>query len=228
MIQTASTRHHLIPPEFDIKARICEKDAADKKEDIFLTLRSAIYGEYRKYAKAKKLKSAGPSFTHARCITFEFDQPKPPYGKRMTYRLLFGPDGVIVSPVTLNPDPEFAPFLEPVNLSKVENDYFDPADVQPRKRRLTALPAAESADVLQTAGGPQQTPVIGLPEFRFITASCAPTVTAQGRALPFLRFGGQYLEKFGFTIGAPVTILLEQNKITLTVPADETASRHSA
>jgi hypothetical protein len=38
---------------------------------------------------------------------------------------------------------------------------------------------------------------------------------------PCFRFGGRYLENFGFSIGTPVTMVLEQNKITLTVAADK-------
>jgi hypothetical protein len=120
-----SPQRKLIPFECNIMIRVPGKDPAGKKENIFHALRSAIYREYRKYAIAKKLKSAGPSFIHERCISFVFDYPNPPYGKVMTYRLQFGP------------------FLEPINLSKVENEYFDPTDFEPRKRKQTAAPIVQ-------------------------------------------------------------------------------------
>ena len=138
MSQLASTQRQLIPFEFDIMVTVRENDAAVQKEKISFSLRSAISYEYRKYAKAKKLKSAGPSFTHERNITFVFENPNQLCAKVMTYQLRFGPDGLIVSPVTLHLDPEIAPFLEPVNLSKVENEYFNPADFEPRKRKQPA------------------------------------------------------------------------------------------
>jgi len=142
MSQYASTKRQLIHLEFDIMVTVREKDAAGKKEEISSSLRSAISGEYRKYAKAKKLKSADPSFVHQRNISFVLDQPNPRYSIGITYGLRFGPDGVIVEPVSLRPDPEIAPFLEPVNLSKVGNEFFNPADFEPRKRKLIPAPAA--------------------------------------------------------------------------------------
>jgi hypothetical protein len=140
MLQLASTQRQLIPLEFDIMVTVCEMDAAGKKETIFFSLRSAINEEYRKYAKARKFKSAGLLFTHERCITFKFDYPKPAFGEIMTYALQFGPNGVIVSPVTPYNDPEIAPFLEPVNLSEMKNEFFNLADFEPRKHKPTNAP----------------------------------------------------------------------------------------
>ena len=142
MLPAVSTQPHPAPLEFDQMFDIREMDVAAKKENIFFFLRRAVFCEYRKYAKAKKLKSAGPSFTHKRNITFVFEHPNPGYGKVMTYRLCLGPDGVIISPVTPHPDPEFAPFLEPINLSNFKNEFFNPADFEPRKRKLAAGPVA--------------------------------------------------------------------------------------
>jgi len=140
MLPSASTQPHPAPLEFDNIFDIREIDAAGKKEKICFFLRYAISYEYREYAKGRKLKSGDPSITHERCITFVFDHPNPGYGKIMTYRLCLGLDGVILSPVTPHPDPEIAPFLEPVNLSHFKNEFFNPADFEPRKRKLTAAP----------------------------------------------------------------------------------------
>jgi hypothetical protein len=146
MSRYTSTKRQLIPFDFDIMVTVRESDTAAKKEEISSALRSAISSEYRKYLKAQKLKSADPSFVHQRNISFQLDQPNPRYGIVITYALRFGPDGVTVELVSLRPDPEIAPILGPVNLSKVATEFFNPADFGPRKGKLTAVPAESPGD----------------------------------------------------------------------------------
>ncbi len=225
MLPRISTQRQLIPLEFDIMVNVHNLDDAGKKDTIFTQLRWAIHDEYRKYLKVKKQNSAGPTFTHERCISFVIVHPTPPYGKCMTYRLSFGPNMVIVTPTGGNFDPKIAPFLEPVNLAQMESEFFNPLDFEPRQRKLTRYPSECPTDSHRVNDMSQQAAVIPFPEKRLITTSRAPAISEDR---PYIRFGGEYLEKFGFTIGTPVTIHLEQNKIMLTVAAVQKASEQSA
>jgi hypothetical protein len=194
MLQIASTQPQPISADRDITIKVLEKDAAGKKEYIGWILRSAIDCEYRKYFKAKTLLSAGPSFSHTRCIRFVLDYPNTLYDDVITYRLCFGAAGATIEPASTNPDPEVTPFPQPVNL-----------------RTLKTTPAEISKDA----------PIIAMPETRHIMPTRTPSIPTELGERPQFRFGGKYLERYGFNIGTPVTVYLEQNRITLTVTSED-------
>jgi hypothetical protein len=67
----------------------------------------------------------------------------------------------------------------------------------------------------------QPVPVIAIPEVRHIMPTRTPSIPSELGERPQFRFGGKYLERYGFSIGTPVTMHLEQNKITLTVTSED-------
>lgn len=194
MLQLASSQLEPISAGRDITVKVRQKDAAGKKDYIGRILQSAIDCEHRKFFKAKTLLSAGPSLSHARCIRFVLDYPNPLYDDVITYRLCIGAAGATIAPASKNPDPEVTPFTKPVNLST-----------------LKTTPAEISKDA----------PIIAMPETRHIMPTCTPSIPAKLGERPQFRFGGKYLETYGFNIGTPVTVYLEQNKITLVVTSED-------
>jgi hypothetical protein len=203
MLQAASTQPQPIPAERDITIKVREKDAASKKEHISWTLQSVIDCEYRKYNKAKTLLSAGPSFSHTRCIHFVLDHAGPLYlyDEVISYRLCFNAAGVIIEPASPNPDPDVTPFPDPVCLKKVKTV---PAEIN------------------------KEAPIVPMPEVRYVMPTRTPSIPAELDDRPQFRFGGKYLERYGFTIGTPVTVYLEQNKITLTVTSEDQLNKELA
>lgn len=201
MLQLASTQLQPIPDGLGITVKVRETDAAGKKDYISWVLRSAIHWEYRKYLKAKRLLSAGPSFSHIRCIHFVLDEPSPIYDGVISYRLCFSATGVIIEPIGQNPDPQVTPIPEPVDLSDA-----------------TIAPSEFN----------QETPIIAMPETRRIMPTRTPSIPSELEDRPQFRFGGKYLERYGFNIGTPVTVYLEQNKITLTVTSDDELKKELA
>lgn len=190
MFPLASTQPQPISDGRDFTIRVRDEDTAGKKKYIGWMLRSAIDSEYRRYLKAKRLLSAGPSFSHTRCIHFALDYPNSLYDEVIRYRLCFSAAGVMIEPVSPNPDPDITPFPKAVNLTKVTTG---PAEIN------------------------QEAQVIAMPETRHIIPTRTPSVPDR----PQFRFGGKYLERYGFNIGTPVTVYLEQNKITLTVTSED-------
>jgi hypothetical protein len=188
MLQLAPAQPRQINAGNDITITASGKDASAKKDYIRWILRSAVHFEYRKYIKAKRLLSAGPSFSHTRCIHFVLEQPNPQFDDVITYLLHFSAAGVLIEPVSPNPDPEIATLPEHINFGMVQTE---------------------------------KAPVIAMPETRHIMPTRTPSIPSELEDRPQFRFGGKYLEKYGFTIGTPVTVYLEQNKITLTVTGED-------
>jgi hypothetical protein len=201
MLQLASTPPQPIPDSRDITIKVREEDTAGKREYISKILRSAIHCEYRRYLKAKRLLSAGPSFSHTRLIHFVLDHPSHLYDDVISYRLCFSAAGVVIEPVSPNPDPDITPFPEAADLSKVKT---------------------------VTPGIRQEAPIIAMPETRHIMPTRTPSIPSELEDRPQFRFGGKYLERYGFSIGTPVTVYLEQNKVTLTVTSEDELSKELA
>jgi hypothetical protein len=195
MLQLTSPQPQSIPAGHDITITVSGKDTSGIKEYIRWILRSAVHCEYRKYLKAKRLLSAGPSFSHTRCIHFVLEQPNPQFDDVITYRLHFSAAGVVIEPVSPNPDPDIATLPEHIDFGMVQCE---------------------------------KAPVIAMPETRHIVATRMPSIPAEQDERPQFRFGGKYLEKYGFTIGTPVTVYLEQNKIILTVTAEDQLNKELA
>jgi hypothetical protein len=202
----------------DITINVHQRAAADKRGYICWILRSAIACENRKYNKAKILLSAGLTFSHVRWIHFVLDHPNPNYEDVITYRLCFSAAGVVVEPLMTNPDPEVAPILEMVNLSKVENEFFTPGESTPK-------PTMQGNSTNDLTKGSS---IIDISETRLVLATRMPGIPSELGERPQFRFGGKYLERYGFFIGTPVSIHLEQNKITLTVSEDHQTDKQTA
>jgi hypothetical protein len=201
MLQLTFTQPQPIREGRDITIKVREEDPAGKKEYISQILRSAIHFEYRRYLKAKRLLSEGPSFSHTRLIHFVLDNPNPRYDDTISYRLCFSAAGVMIEPASPNPDPHVTPFPKAADLSKVK----------------TTTPGINKA-----------APIIAMPETRHIMPTRTPSIPSELQDRPQFRFGGKYLERYGFSIGTPVTVYLEQNKITLTVTSEDQLKKELA
>jgi hypothetical protein len=204
---------------------IDEADPVKQQELINSTLTTITIREYAKYERRSKA-DGDSNPCYQKDIIFllrSIDRLQP---QRRTYRIHIDADGMTVliqqapGEARTSPARQFRAGSKSVSLPLCDGPLFEPdtASCIPACEPTAAVyscsqPAKQSKTTIESPGAR----VIPLPLKKQLSVSYVPSLPGEAGYRPQFRFGGLYLEKFGFFYGTKVSMQVEQNKITLTV-----------
>jgi hypothetical protein len=213
---------------------IDEADQAKQQELINSVLTTITIREYAKYERRAKA-DGNPDLGYQKDIVFLLRSNYKDEPQRRTYRIHIDPNGMTALVQEKPGETRTTPPTKLADSWSASHLLYDSPVCDPGTG--SHLPAYQPKNVVYPCSRPDKPSkaasesqpthdarVIPLPLKKRLTVGHVPSLPAEAGDRPQFRFGGTYLEKFGFFSGTKVSMHVEHRKIVLTVDESDSAA----